>query len=120
MRAPDRVYVDHAATTPLDPRVLEAMLPIFRSSWGNPSSIYQEGREARRTLDAARHAVSEVLGAKANEIVFTSGGSESDNAAIRGAAYGARRRGAHIITTAIEHHAVLHTVEQLEREGFSA
>jgi cysteine desulfurase len=120
MTAPERVYFDHAATTPMDARVLEAMLPVLRGGWGNPSSIYFEGREGRRILDAARHKVGEVLGAKANEIVFTSGGSESDNAALRGAAFGARRRGNHIITTAIEHHAVLHTVEQLEREGFSA
>jgi len=96
-----RVYLDHAATTPLDPRVLEAMLPHLQNSWGNPSSIYYEGREARKTLDAARRAVAEVLGARANDIVFTSGGSESDNSAIRGAAYAAQKRGRHIITSAI-------------------
>ena len=115
-----RVYLDHAATTPLDPRVLEAMLPVLQSTWGNPSSIYAEGREARRALEAARREVAEVLGARPNDVVFTSGGSESDNLAIRGAAFASIRRGKHIITTAIEHHAVLHAVEQLEREGFSA
>ncbi|HEU0073275.1 MAG TPA: cysteine desulfurase family protein [Dehalococcoidia bacterium] len=115
-----RVYLDHAATTPLDPRVLDAMRPVLESTWGNPSSIYAEGREARRALDAARRDVAEVLGARTNDIVFTSGGSESDNTAIRGAAFASERRGKHIITSAIEHHAVLHTVEQLEREGFSA
>jgi cysteine desulfurase len=115
-----RVYLDHAATTPLDRRVLTAMLPVFESVWGNPSSIYLEGREARKLLDAARRDVAAVLGARANDIVFTSGGSESDNAAIRGAAFASLQRGRHIITSAIEHHAVLHTVEQLEREGFSA
>jgi cysteine desulfurase len=115
-----RVYLDHAATTPIDPRVLEAMRPVLESTWGNPSSIYAEGREARRVLDAARRRVADVLGARPNDIVFTSGGSESDNAAIRGAAFASRRRGKHIITSAIEHHAVLHTVEQLEREGFEA
>jgi cysteine desulfurase len=115
-----RVYLDHAATTPLDPRVLDAMRPVLEAAWGNPSSIYAEGREARRVLDAARRDVAEVLGARTNDIVFTSGGSESDNAAIRGAAYASAKRGKHIITSAIEHHAVLHTVEQLEREGFSA
>jgi len=120
MIAPGRVYLDHAATTPLDPRVLEAMMPVLAGVWGNPSSIYLEGREARRSLDTARRSVAEVLGAKPNEIVFTSGGSESDNAAIRGAAFASRGRGAHIITVAIEHHAILHSVEQLEREGFSA
>ena len=115
-----RVYFDHAATTPLDPRVLEAMLPHLQNTWGNASSIYYEGREARKALDAARRAVAEVLGARPNDIVFTSGGSESDNTAIRGAAYASVRRGRHIITSAIEHHAVLHTVEQLEHEGFEA
>jgi cysteine desulfurase len=115
-----RLYLDHAATTPLDPRVLDAMRPALEGTWGNASSIYAEGREARRVLDAARRDVAEVLGARPNDIVFTSGGSESDNTAIRGAAYASMRRGKHVITSAIEHHAVLHTVEQLEREGFSA
>jgi cysteine desulfurase len=115
-----RIYLDHAATTALDPRVLEAMLPYLRGVWGNPSSIYYEGREARKALDGARRSVADVLGAKPNDIVFTSGGSESDNAAIRGAAFASQRRGRHIITSAIEHHAVLHTVEQLEHEGFEA
>src|SRR6266571_2488471 len=120
MTMAERIYLDHAATTPLDPRVLEAMLPVLQASWGNPSSIYAEGREARRRLDGARRKTAELLGARPNEIIFTSGGSESDNAAIRGAAFAARGRGSHIITSAIEHHAVLHTVEQLEREGFTA
>ena len=115
-----RVYLDHAATTPLDPRVTDAMRPVLESTWGNPSSIYAEGREARRVLDAARRDVAEVIGARPNDIVFTSGGSESDNTAIYGAAFASARRGKHIVTSAIEHHAVLHTVEQLEREGFSA
>ena len=115
-----RVYLDHAATTPLDSRVLDAMLPYLRDVWGNPSSIYLEGREARKALEAARRSVAECLGARPSDIVFTSGGSESDNAAIRGAAFASLRRGRHLITTAIEHHAVLHTVEQLEREGFTA
>ncbi len=115
-----RVYLDHAATTPLDSRVLDAMRPALKGVWGNPSSIYFEGREARKALDAARRDVAALLQARPNDIVFTSGGSESDNLAIRGAAFASVRRGKHIITTAIEHHAVLHTVEQLEREGFSA
>jgi cysteine desulfurase len=115
-----RIYLDHAATTPLDPRVLEAMLPYLSNAWGNPSSIYFEGREARKALDAARRSVAEALGARPNDIVFTSGGSESDNLAIRGAAFALQQRGRHIITSTIEHHAVLHTVEQLEHEGFSA
>ena len=115
-----RIYLDHAATTPLDPRVLQAMLPVYENVWGNASSIYAEGRRARQVLDGARRDVAQVLNARPNDIVFTSGGSESDNAAIRGAAFASLRRGRHIITTQIEHHAVLHTVEQLEREGFSA
>ncbi len=112
-----RIYLDHAATTPTDPRVVEAMLPSFTEHWGNPSSIYFEAREARKGLDAARRAVAEVLGARPTEVVFTSGGTESDHLALRGAAYGARRRGNQIITTAFEHHAVLHTAERLEQEG---
>ena len=115
-----RIYLDHAATTPLDPRVLEAMLPHLQGTWGNPSSIYYEGREARKALDAARREAAAVLGARPNDVVFTSGGSESDNAAIRGAAFASLRRGRHIITSAIEHHAVLHTIEQLTHEGFEA
>ena len=113
-----RIYVDHAATTPADPRVVDAMLPYLTEQWGNPSSIYLEAREARKGFDAARRSVAEALGARPNEVIFTSGGTESDNLALRGVAYGARRRGNHIITTNIEHHAVLHTAERLEQEGF--
>jgi len=115
-----RVYLDHAATTPLDPQVLGAMLPYLTRFWGNPSSLYTEARETRTGLDAARRSVAELLGCKPQEVIFTSGGSESDNLALRGAAYASRRRGDHIITSAIEHHAVLHTVQQLEKEGFRA
>ena len=120
MNPAHRVYLDHAATTPLDPGVLETMQSSSQSSWGNPSSIYLEGREARKALDAARREVGTVLSTQAKNIVFTSGGSESDNTAIRGAAFASISRGRHIICSAIEHHAVLHTVEQLEREGFTA
>lgn len=114
----ERIYLDHAASTPLDPRVVEAMLPYLQSHWGNPSSIYHEGREARKGLDGARQTVADILGAKPNEVVFTSGGSESDNAALRGVAYATRNRGRHIITSAIEHHAVLHAAQELEKGGF--
>lgn len=116
----DRIYLDHAATTPPDPRVIEAMMPMLTTFWGNPSSIYLEGQEARRAIDSARKICADLLGATPKEIVFTGGGTESDNAAIRGAAFAqrARGRGNHVITSAIEHHAVLHTVQQLEREGF--
>jgi cysteine desulfurase len=118
MTGEERIYLDHAATTPPDPRVVEAMLPYLTAAWGNPSSIYFEAREARKGLDAARRAVAEALGARPQEIIFTSGGTESDNLALRAVAYGARRRGNHIITTAVEHHAVLHEAERLEQEGF--
>src|SRR5438132_1242562 len=116
----DRIYLAHGATTPLDERVLEAMLPYLRDHWGNPSSLYGEAQEARRGLEGARRSMAEVLGCKPQELVFTSGGSESDNLALRGAAYAARRqgRGDHVITTAIEHHAILHASERLEEEGF--
>lgn len=116
----DRVYLDHAATTPLDPRVFEAMLPYLRDFFGNPSSIYAEAQEARRGLDAARRAIAGILGCRPHDLIITSGGSESDNLALRGAAWASRRagRGEHIITTAIEHHAVLHAGERLEQEGF--
>ena len=118
MSVSERIYLDHAATTPPDPRVIDAMLPYLRQFWGNPSSLYDEGQRARGAIDAARRTCAAILSARPNEIVFTSGGSESDNLALRGAAYGARERGDHIITSAIEHHAVLHAAEQLEREGF--
>jgi cysteine desulfurase len=115
-----RIYLDHAATTPVDPRVIEAMLPFWTAYWGNPSSIYEEAQEARKGLDDARRTVAEILGAKPQEIIFTGGGSEADNLAVRGAALASRRRGNHIVTSQIEHHAVLHTVQQLEREDFQA
>lgn len=118
----ERVYLDHAATTPPDRRVLEAMWPVFSRDWGNPSSIYLEGQTANRWLDEARTRCARLLACEPGEIIFTSGGTESDNAAIRGAALAQRDRGrgAHVVTSQVEHHAVLHTVEQLEREGFRA
>ncbi len=113
-----RIYLDHAATTAPDQRVVAAMLPYLTSAWGNPSSIYAEAREARKGLDGARRSVAAVLGCKPNEIVFTSGGTEADNLALRAVALASRSRGDHIITTAIEHHAVLHTCDALAKEGF--
>src|SRR5207244_961768 len=94
------------------------MLPCYSTFWGNPSSIYHEGQEARRVLDGARRTVAGVLGAKPGEVVFTAGGSEADNHGIRGAAYGAGSGRRHVVTTQIEHHAVLHTCERLAQEGF--
>lgn len=118
----ERIYLDHAATTPPDERVLEAMWAAYRETWGNPSSIYLEGQQANKTLEDARKTCADLLGVSPREIVFTGSGSEGANAAIRGAAYAQREagRGDHIITSKVEHHAVLHTVEQLEREGFRA
>lgn len=112
------IYLDHAATTPVAPDVLQEMLPYFSERFGNASSVYRLGRQSMAALDAARERVAHVLGCRAAEIVFTGGGSEADNLAIKGIAYASRRRGNHIITSAIEHHAVLHTCQQLEREGY--
>jgi cysteine desulfurase len=112
-----RVYLDHNATTPVHPGVLRAMLPYLRDRFGNASSIHAFGREAREGMDAARESIAGFLGVTADEIVFTSGGTESDNLAIKGVA-GARRRG-HLITTRVEHPAVLRTCQTLEGEGFA-
>lgn len=114
----NRIYLDHAATTPTAPEVLAAMLPYFSECWGNASAVYATGREARRAVENARKEVAKAIGALPQEICFTSGGSESDNTAIRGTARALREKGKHIITTAIEHHAVLKTCRQLEQEGF--
>ncbi|OGX78178.1 cysteine desulfurase NifS [Exiguobacterium sp. SH31] len=111
-------YFDHAATTPMRPEVLEAMTPYFLEQYGNPSSIHGVGRKARAALDASRRTLATWIGATPNEIVFTSGGTESDNYALFGAAYANRHKGKHVITTKVEHHAVLHAMGQLEREGF--
>ena len=114
----DTIYMDHAATTPVDPAVLAAMRPISVTIFGNPSSIYRLGRQSLAALEAAHERSRAMLDCRPAEIVFTGGGSEADNLAIKGVAYAKRRRGNHIITTAIEHHAVLNTCQQLEREGY--
>ena len=114
----DRIYMDNAATTAICPEALAAMLPCFAEHFGNASSIHATGRDARKQLEDARRKVADTLGAKPAEIYFTSGGSESDNWAIKGAAFGNRRKGNHIITSSIEHHAVLHTCQWLEKQGF--
>ncbi len=114
----NRIYLDNAATTPVSPQVLEKMLPYFTQHFGNASSIYDTGRDARRAVDAARRQAAAAINAKPQEIYFTAGGSESDNWAIKGAAFARRKKGNHIITTAVEHHAVLHTCQWLEEQGF--
>lgn len=114
-----RIYLDHTATTPLDERVLEAMRPYFSDMFGNASSIHSFGREAKSALEKARETIANAIGAQSGEVFFTSGGTESDNFAIRGVALAARKRGkTHIITSAAEHHAVLEPCEKLKAEGF--
>lgn len=112
------VYADNAATTCVKPEVLDAMLPYFKTQYGNPSSIYSLGRQSRIALDNARKTVAEKLNAADNEIYFTGCGSEADNWAVKGAAYVRKDKGRHIITTKFEHHAILHTMEFLEKQGF--
>ena len=114
----NRIYLDNAATTAVSPEVLEAMLPYFTECFGNPSSIHSTGRDARRAIDAARKQVAAAITCQPNEVYFTAGGSESDNWAIKGAALARKNKGNHIITTSIEHHAVLHTCQWLEKQGF--
>lgn len=114
-----RIYLDHAATTGVDQRVLEAMLPYFGEFFGNPSSIHSFGRENRKTIEDARATIAREIGAaEPREIIFTGSGSESDNMALRGVAAAYRNRGNHIITSAIEHHAVYDTCKALEKQGF--
>jgi len=109
------VYLDHAATTAVRPEVVEAMLPYFTERYGNASSIYSLGREAGQAIDEARLKVADILGARPEEVIFTSGGSESDNLAIRGVLWASHDKGNHVITSSVEHHAVGHTCEQLEK-----
>lgn len=116
---PERtIYLDHAATTALDPRVLDAMIPYLTTEYGNASSIYTLGRHAMQTIDHAREQVADLLHGRPTEIAFVGCGSESDNLAIKGMAYASQKKGNHIITSSIEHHAVLHTCQYLERFGF--
>ncbi len=112
------VYADNAATTPVDGRVLEAMLPYLKENWGNPSSAYSIGRDASAALSASREKIASLLGCKPNEVFFTASGSEADNWAIKGAASAAKNKGKHIITTKFEHHAVLNAMKSLERDGY--
>jgi cysteine desulfurase len=118
MGAQRTIYMDHSATTFVKPEVLEAMIPYFTEHFGNPSSIYGIARYSKKAIDTARVQTAKALGADPDEIYFTSGGSESDNWAIKGVALANRKRGNHIITTQLEHHAVLHTCQFLEKEGF--
>lgn len=113
------VYADNAATTRIAPQVLDAMLPYLKEEYGNPSTLYKLGREAKIAIEKAREQVAQVIGAKAEEIFFTGSGTEADNMALKGVLYGPAGKGKkHLITTKIEHHAVLHTAMALEKEGF--
>lgn len=118
MNEAKRVYLDHAATTPVRPEVLEAMLPVFSRQYGNPSSFYKTGQEARRLLEQSRQTVATCINADPRELFFTSCGTESDNWAIKGTALALAGKGRHIITSKIEHHAVLHSCEALARQGY--
>ncbi|MDO9574915.1 MAG: aminotransferase class V-fold PLP-dependent enzyme, partial [bacterium] len=112
------IYLDHNATTPTDPRVVEAMKLYFSKLYGNPSSIYRFAQEAREAVEIARGKLAKILNAKPEEVIFTSGGTEADNFAIKGIAYANKEKGNHIITSEIEHHAVLNTCKWLEKQGF--
>lgn len=112
------VYADYAATTPVKPEVIESMTKIYETHYGNPSSIHAQGRDARRFLDESRRQVAQILNANTNEIIFTSGATESNNTAIKGIAMANQSKGRHLITTKIEHHSVLHVFEFLETQGF--
>ncbi|WP_416729064.1 cysteine desulfurase family protein [Fictibacillus sp. JL2B1089] len=112
------VYLDHAATSPVHPEVIEEMIPFLTEHFGNPSSIHQYGRQTRKALDDARSMIAASIGASRNEIIFTSGGTESDNLAILGTVSVLEKKGKHVITTEVEHHAVLHTFHELEKRGY--
>ena len=114
-----RIYLDHAATTPTHPDVVKAMLPFFTDAFGNPSSVYSYGQEAKGAVEEARSKTAELVGARSEEIIFTSGGTEADNFALKGIAYANEHKGNHIITTSIEHHAVMEVCQFLERRGFT-
>src|SRR5580765_1972322 len=113
-----RVYLDHSATTPIDTRVIDAMLPYLRDKFGNASSVHQFGQEARAAIDKARRKVASLINARANEVIFTSGGTEANNLAIRGICEAEQPYGRHIITSAIEHPSVRGVVDYLEKHGW--
>jgi cysteine desulfurase len=114
-----RIYLDYAATTPTHPEVIKAMMPYFTDSFGNPSSIHSYGQEAKDAVERARSKVATLIDAKSDEIVFTGSGTEADNFAVKGVAWSRQAKGNHIITSSIEHHAVLETCKFLEKQGFS-
>ena len=110
------VYADNAATTPVKQPVIDKMMELYTLHYGNPSSIHSIGRDARKYLDESRRAIAQMLGAKTNEVIFTSGATESNNTAIKGIAYKHQHKGKHLITSKIEHHSVLHVFEKNENQ----
>ena len=114
----ERIYLDHAATSPMHPSVIDKMVTVMNTVFGNPSSIHSYGREARHYIDLARAALARSIGARETEIIFTGGGTEADNMALFGVAESYQMKGKHIITTEVEHHAVLHACQRLEKNGY--
>jgi cysteine desulfurase len=114
----EQAYFDNSATTMVDPRVVEAMLPYFTEKYGNASSLHSFGRDAYDAMETAREQTAKAIGSAARDIIFTSGGTESDNLAIQGVAFASTGKGRHLITSAVEHHAVLHACQFLETQGF--
>src|SRR5699024_9776033 len=114
----EHIYLDHAATTPVDKQVLKVMNPVLSHVYGNPSSVHAFGRQARKYLDDARHSIAKSMSVNAKNIIFTSGGTEANNLALLGAAQANKDKGNHIITTAQEHHATLHTVQYMQKKWF--
>jgi len=112
------IYMDNAATTSMKKEVLDEMIPYFSEKYGNPSSVYSLGRMSKRSVEDSRQKIAKAIGADDKEIFFTGGGSESDNWALKGIAFANRQKGNHIITTKIEHHAILHTCEYLQKKWF--
>ena len=112
------IYLDYAATTPTHPEVIKEMLPFFNKIYGNPSSLYQLAQKAKGAVEEARKKVAKLINAEPKEVIFTSGGTESDNIAIKGVAYANKEKGNHIVTSKIEHHAVFNACRWLEKEGF--
>jgi cysteine desulfurase len=118
MKELERIYLDHSATTPMDKEVLAEMLPYFTEKFGNPSSIHAYGREVKKAVEEAREKVAKAIGAQTQEIIFTSGGTEADNMAIKGVALANTKKGKHIITSAVEHHAILDTCKFMKQNGY--
>ena len=114
-----RIYLDYAATTPVHPEVVKAMEPYYRDHFGNPSAIHHLGQESRIAMEKSRGSIAKLIGSREEEIVFTGSGTEADNFAIKGIAFAKREKGNHIITSAIEHHAVLETCDFMEKQGYS-